>query len=678
MDNFIFIFTESKLKGKVHSWLTNKFDSVQVFTTGLNSGHLSAGVVIIMNSFLARHVCKVSEAGKINLLIVKTVNESSFIVLCGDFNEDGSKKCTSFKKCVNLGLVNSLAGCPEAKMPTWVNSRGTIKTIDYVFVSPNLVGVLIHCGVLDVGEFFDMNHKTVLVSMGLDELLDNQLCSIHKQANRNWWKFNIKNADEAKWLGFRNAMATNASMVLDAFGVAVRFSDLDAMWDIVHKIMVLSVESTFMKSWFKDFDVVFTKELSKFYKLELLVSKLVKALRLVFSDDFASLLKMWDRLNITGASTVKFFFLEGFGFDVICFVLAKARKAYRASKLLESKHAENSCIKLAISKRMESFELDKNRTIRSVLEHPFCKVVLDHLVINDKLILEPGLVKSGVDVIIEEWTRKREVVSDIFDEWAYQYWPLNYVFDGAFSGVMCLISFDKMFAIVMDLPNGKAAGLSGISNEFELVPGPWREALVSMIPKLYEWEGVLMNTHPIALIKTAHKILFKVFFDRISSACSTFNVLCGDNFSVLKGTMTQSLIFAVSAVVEDALEKNRKLWLVLQNMRKTYDSVGWEHLRRSLIRIKMCNRFIRFFGGIHNGHVNRVMTDFGLTNEYYVHDGLDQDKVFSPLLWRIFYNSLLCEVKRQKTDSQTGLTLFFAAGAFVDDTIWVDSSQAAT
>ncbi|KAG9304837.1 hypothetical protein G9A89_016867 [Geosiphon pyriformis] len=59
-------------------------------------------------------------------------------------------------------------------------------------------------------------------------------------------------------------------------------------------------------------------------------------------------------------------------------------------------------------------------------------------------------------------------------------------------------------------------------------------------------------------------------------------------------------------------------------MRKVYDSVGWDHLKKSLVRIKMCNKFIQFFGNIHKGHTNWVMTDFGLTDDYHVHDNLDQ------------------------------------------------------
>ncbi|KAG9290832.1 hypothetical protein G9A89_010981 [Geosiphon pyriformis] len=89
------------------------------------------------------------------------------------------------------------------------------------------------------------------------------------------------------------------------------------------------------------------------------------------------------------------------------------------------------------------------------------------------------------------------------------------------------------------------------------------------------------------------------------------------------------------------------------------------------------------------------MIDFGLTDGYRVHDGLDQEEVFSPLLWCIFYDPLLCKVKHQKSvcgyrlishfvsksgrvESQAGLSSYFATGAFVDDTIWIGSSQSTT
>ncbi|KAG9291304.1 hypothetical protein G9A89_021806 [Geosiphon pyriformis] len=568
INNLVFIITKTKLRSKVHPWIADKFNSIQVFTSGLNSGHLGTGVAVIMDVSLARHVCKVSEvpgwllsikllfkdklsvsilglyagvfsavqfsqAGEVNSFIAKTVNESFFIVLGGDFNEDSSRKCASFRKCLDLGLANSLVGSPAVKIHTWANFRGVRKTIDYVLVSSNLVNAIVHCSVLDVGEHFETDHQAVFVFLGLGGLLDVQLNSFRKQANRDCWNFNFKNANNMKWKKFKDAITANATMFSDDFIASWHFSDLDAIWDIVCKTMVFLANKVFKKKWFKNYDGVFTKKSSKFY----------------------------NSLDNSNISVVRSLFFSGSPVDTVWLALFKC--------------IEESHIKSAINKKMESFELNKGHTIRSVLECPFCKVVLDYLVVDNELILEFGSVRSKVDEIIEEWTRKHRVVSNVPEVWYHQYQLLDYVFEETFFGVMQPIEFLELFGMVSDLPVGKAVGLS---------------------------------------------------------------------------------------VVEDALEKNWKLWLVLQDMQKVYDSVGWEHLEKCL-----------------------VITDFSLTDSYHVHDGLDQGEVFSPLLWCIFYDPLLCEVKHQKSvcgyrinSHFAGLFSFFAAEAFVDDTIWVGSSRAAT
>ncbi|KAG9300033.1 hypothetical protein G9A89_018310 [Geosiphon pyriformis] len=560
MNNLVSIFTESKLKERI-------------FTSNLDSGSLGAGVMIVVNFSLVKHICKVSkmpsqllsikllfknklsvsilglyagaslvvwfsQASEINFLIVKAINESFFVILGGDFNEDGSRKCASFKKCLELGLVNSLIGSLAIRMPIWMNFRGVMKTIDYVFVSLNLVNSLVHRSVSDVGDYFDTDHQAVS-------------------------KFDVKNASEAKWLEFKDVTAANTAMFSGAFSDAVKFSDLGTMVS------------------------------SRFHKLELLVSKLVKASHLSSSVSFALLLVTWDNLNSAGALLVKFMFHSGAKFDDICSALAKAKRLYYSSKLLKSNCAEESHIRQAINNRIESFELDKSHTIRSVLECPFHKVVLNYLVINDE---------------------KRVMVDDISDTWSCQYRPLNYIFDDAFSGVMSKIDVDELHCVVSSLPDGKAASLLGIFNELwkrcdksvlglflvllnfclscELVPGPWKEAWVSMIPKPYDQQNYVEDTS--LIIESTKRYHFPY---------------------------PPSL--PITSVIEDALEKNQELWLVLQDMWKAYHSVGWEHLKRSLVRIKMCSKFVRFFGSIYKDQTNCVITDFGLTNDYWVFDGLD-------------------------------------------------------
>ncbi|KAG9305764.1 hypothetical protein G9A89_022147 [Geosiphon pyriformis] len=461
------------------------FDGVWVFTSGVDSGNLDSGVAIIMDIFLAHYVCKISEipgqllsvrllfksklsisilgfyasaslsvqfsqAGEINSMITKAVNEFSFVVLGDNFNENSSYKCASFKKCLDLGLINSFCESFFVKTLTWANFYGVAKMINFLFIFLNLVNAVMDYNVCGVGKFFDTNHWAVSVSVGL----------------------------------VKNGTLTNAGMFSNKFVTAVKLLDLDAIWDVLHRIMTLSANEIFKKKWFKDFDSVFTKVFSRCYRLELLVLKIIK-------------------VSCKGSSISFDFIDSGANSNHVHFALSGIRKLYHAFKLAESLAAKEANIKSAINRRIKSFKMNKNHTIRSVLEHSFYKMVLDHLVVNDGLILEPNSVKSKVDIIMEGWTRKHSVVANISDTWFHQYWPLDYVFDKTFSGVMHSVEFSELLNIISNLPNGKAAGLL-----------------------------------------------------------------------VLKGMTTQSPIFAIGLVVEDVLEKNWKLWLVLQDMWKAYDSTG--------------------------------------------------------------------------------------------------------
>ena len=59
----------------------------------------------------------------------------------------------------------------------------------------------------------------------------------------------------------------------------------------------------------------------------------------------------------------------------------------------------------------------------------------------------------------------------------------------------------------------------------------------------------------------------------------------------------------------------------------------------------MNQNFIALLKRIHQNRHTSVNTEFGLTERYTIEDGLDQGETWSPILWRIFYNSLLAEIK---------------------------------
>ena len=86
----------------------------------------------------------------------------------------------------------------------------------------------------------------------------------------------------------------------------------------------------------------------------------------------------------------------------------------------------------------------------------------------------------------------------------------------------------------------------------------------------------------------------------------------------------------------------------------------------------------------------KVITPFGLSDELLAQDGIDQGEVISPLIWRIFYDPLLCRIMDDPTLGYTmsanwpsdlhGNTRTYAsrisALAFFDDTSWLAHSRA--
>ncbi|KAG9304015.1 hypothetical protein G9A89_005925 [Geosiphon pyriformis] len=588
--NIMFFITETKLRSSIGPWIKSEYDSVCIFIFGLEVGFLGTGVAVIMNNSLAHHVSKVKkvpgwivvmrllfknklsvsvvglyagvslgvrfgQAFEVNSLIAKAANSSTFVILGGDFNENRSGRNASFKFCSSLGLVNSFAGYPLVGAPTWGNSRRVEKTIDFIFVSKNLASAVTGHGVSSVLGFFNTDHSAVMVSVGLSGLLDVYLNSLYKYANKDHWKFNIKDADEAKWSRFRDCFFAVVLDVMDSFCATAADYDLDIMWSLLKKVLVDSADVTFFQHWFSEFYCSKNKQSSKFLGLKLLIVKIIKKFGSADTSDFDHLVRKWSMLDADKALV-----LVNMA-DILKF-LSVVRREYRKFKMYESKLVQETAIREAIEKHIEKFCSNKGSIIRSVLGQPFWKIMLDHLVVNDELVLEPEEVKLKIDRIMEGWMRKWMLSSVLPDLWVCQYASLVHVRDDAFSGVINAVSLSELLLVIGGLPDEDDGVPLGV------VKYVFKRAWVSMISKPYDWDGFLTNTHPIALIKMAKKILSKIFSNRILFVCSKFNILRDDNFSVLKSTSTQSPVFAVGLVVENVLKKNRELWLVLQDMYK--------------------------------------------------------------------------------------------------------------
>ncbi|KAG9296645.1 hypothetical protein G9A89_002916 [Geosiphon pyriformis] len=315
-----------------------KFDGIWIFTTGLDVSFYGAGIAIIMDISLAWHVSKIKEisdylifvhllfknklsvtflglyagvlvgtcfgqAADINFMISKAVNSSFFVILGGNFNENRSKRSVSFKFCLSLGLSNS---------------RSVEKVIDFIFVSRNLVFTVVLHKVNNVSEFFDTNHKSVLLS--------------------------FKNYSSAKLL-----------VRSDIFESTKDNNDLNMMWKIIEKTM------------YSEYDYSRNKQSSKFFKLELLIAKIMKFRNSGNLPNFDCLVKVRLNINKIETSMVVGIILNGASLMNLVKHLLVVKKKYRKSKYCEFKIAKDMAIRKTIDHCVKSaFLLINNLTISIV------------------------------------------------------------------------------------------------------------------------------------------------------------------------------------------------------------------------------------------------------------------------------------------------------------------------
>lgn len=143
-------------------------------------------------------------------------------------------------------------------------------------------------------------------------------------------------------------------------------------------------------------------------------------------------------------------------------------------------------------------------------------------------------------------------------------------------------------------------------------------------------------------------------------------------------------------MIEYAHLQKKELWIVLQDMKKAFDSVDPRALTKSLERIGVPAEYIKLHEYINANRTIQVSTAYGLTDPFHPQTGLPQGGVECPLHWLIFYDTILCAVhkhnegftmeytsKNQLRNGPKPTKVKITGLAFMDDTNLCASSKEA-
>jgi len=120
-------------------------------------------------------------------------------------------------------------------------------------------------------------------------------------------------------------------------------------------------------------------------------------------------------------------------------------------------------------------------------------------------------------------------------------------------------------------------------------------------------------------------------------------------------------------------------------MSKAFDKINIYCLIDACKRIGIPQNALNFIKFLHQDRKARAITAYGLTDSIPLYSGIEQGETFSPLLWKIYYDPILCYINTKhkskflKIKSNSPLDLIFPNKslpitipplAFMDDTVW--------
>ena len=180
------------------------------------------------------------------------------------------------------------------------------------------------------------------------------------------------------------------------------------------------------------------------------------------------------------------------------------------------------------------------------------------------------------------------------------------------------------------------------------IPTEWKKGILYPIPKSEFWNYNLYNVRPIMLLETIRKMTVRILNNRLSKVLKEKSILKGHNYAGLPGDSTSVPIHVLNNIIEEAREQKKELWILLQDMKKAFDSVSLDMLELTLKRIKIPANIRNFILDLYKDRKIEVVTAFGNSKEFTAEDRIDQEEVILPLVQHIFYDPLIRMIQEQE------------------------------
>ncbi|CAB4403165.1 unnamed protein product [Rhizophagus irregularis] len=650
-----------------------------------------------------------------------------------------------FNDLETLGLIDSYRKLNREVPGNTYHREGVSTRIDQIWISENHSNNLMNFSITPSTYITHSDHDIVTLTMDTSVLIrNNRKNTVYdKLPNGNAHTRVLYDCDDIeteKWdkfqLNIKDQLNSLDQEILENKVNLTEYSqeDIDRYWDILNGIIVSAADLELPRKVIRLHNT-FLRYNKKKSRTERHTNNLLKLLHnfhygnqqmiatadaksrwarkiAKYNQDYVTSTEDYNKCNIAMHDMFSDNWFDTLKTKVNC----RLRVDYKKYKATEMKS-----IKDKIDKRVEITQKDQTTWLSSILDrNTHNNIVIDKVIVNEepggstkRLATEPGEVKEAVDNDFASMFRKRNTLQNTLTPiWQQIYEPAG-KFKEVMESTIEEITMEEWNNTIKDLNKKSTAGLSGINYKIilqlpeelvhflvkfgnltlqtGLVPMAWKTSIILPIPKPTNFEYNILNTRPIALLDCFRKTFTKIITNRLSSVLKQYNVLQGYNCCSLPGECTNEPIHLVNNFIEDARENKKELWVLTQDMKKAFDSVGLEVLNRALLRIDIPASLAEWIIALFKHRFLRIATAYGLSDGFIGNDGIDQGDALSPLLWRIFYDPLLVGIQQTKDSGYemkvtwpndindpitwTQYRLQVPVCAYMDDTVFLESSK---
>ena len=188
--------------------------------------------------------------------------------------------------------------------------------------------------------------------------------------------------------------------------------------------------------------------------------------------------------------------------------------------------------------------------------------------------------------------------------------------------------------------------------ETEWIPPTWREERVTLLHKGGSKRS-LDNYRTISIGSNFGKLFTRILQTRMQTLAESAGWLGDMQNGFRKGRSTMDSLFILTQVMEQALRKRTKVFLLFLDLRKAFDRVWREGLWRVLQRFGLDGKCSRLIQKLYECHKRKAHTMAGWTEWIQCFIGVKQGCVLSPILFALF----VAEIEVAMRHTQLGVSI---------------------